>query len=134
MKLRWVILLVLLFPVVAHVFYAATHSTFADYYVTVDELLADDSTPSGQMVRVGGGVVPGSIRYDTNSGTLRFLLRGEQGEEIAVVYSGRVPNIFRDNAHAILEGNLDTQGTFRARTFRARTLMVRCPHTYTAAV
>lgn len=129
MKLRWVILLVLLFPVVAHLFYAATHSTFANYYVTVDELLADGSTTAGQMVRVGGDVVPGSIRYDTNSGTLRFLLRGEQGEEIAVVHAGRVPNVFRDNAHAIVEGNLDPQGTFHART-----LMVRCPHTYTAAV
>jgi len=128
-KQRWVIVLVLLIPVVAHLAYAATHSTFANYYITVDELLSGELTPSGQMVRVGGSVTPGSIQFDSESATFHFRLQGAQGTEISVVYRGQVPNVFRDNARAIIEGNLDGQGLFHART-----LMVRCPHEYAAAV
>ncbi len=129
MKLRWVILLLLLIPVVAHLAYATTHSTFTDYYSTVDELLAKGGTGDGAIVRVGGSVVPGTIKFDGKSATFRFQMKGNGESEIAVVYQGRVPNVFRDNARAIVEGTLDSDGIFRAHT-----LMVRCPHEYAAAV
>jgi len=129
LKLRWVILLLLLIPVVAHLAYATTHSTFTDYYITVDELLARGDAGEGVMVRLSGPVVPGTIKFDGKSATFRFRIRGDGPSEIAVVYQGRVPNVFRDNARAIVEGTLDSDGIFRAHT-----LMVRCPHEYAAAV
>jgi len=129
LKLRWVVLLLLLIPVVAHLAYATTHSTFTNYYITVDELLAKGSTGDGAMVRVGGSVVPGTIHFDGKSSTFHFRLRGDGQSEIAVEYRGGVPNVFRDNARAIVEGTLDSGGLFHART-----LMTRCPHEYAASI
>ncbi len=129
MKPRWIILLLLLIPIVAHLAYATTHSTFTNYYITVDELLARGNAGEGAMVRLGGSIVPGTIQFDGKSATFRFRIRGEGQSEIAVEYRGRVPNVFRDNARAIVEGTLDPDGVFHAHT-----LMVRCPHEYAAAV
>jgi cytochrome c-type biogenesis protein CcmE len=129
LKLRWALFLLFLIPAVLHLFYAATHSTFANYYMTVDEYLADSAMSPGRSVRVGGPVAPGSIRYDAQAAAYWFRMKGEKGRELTVFYRGRVPNVFRDNARAIVEGKIDEGGVFRATT-----LMLHCPHSYAAAI
>lgn len=68
------------------------------YYVTATELRAGGG-PAGQVVRVGGRVVDGSIERDDRSLTLRFAISdrprdGEGGAEVPVVYRGVVPDLF----------------------------------------
>lgn len=105
-KFRWryLIALVVIVPVVAHLFFAVSRSPLTDYYITVDQVLARDAQAT--RVRAGAAVVPGSINWDATSRTLRFELQGE-GRTLPVVYRGFAPDTFRDGATAIVEGELN---------------------------
>jgi cytochrome c-type biogenesis protein CcmE len=105
----------------AHLGYAASTSTFADYYHTVDEYVARSAV---SPARVGGQVVPGSIVWDNSSQTMHFQIAGESAR-IDVVYHGPVPDSFRDSTTAILEGSRGPNGSFVATD-----VMIECPHQY----
>ncbi len=124
MKLKIIIAALILIPVIAHVVYAIAASPLASYYLTVDEYAARSATTG---VRVGGVIAPASIKWDNATQTMRFQLVGER-EKIAVVYRGRVPDAFRDNVTAILEGARAGDGSFLATT-----LTIKCPHQYLPA-
>ncbi len=123
-KFRWryVIGLVLIVPVVAHLLYAAVNSPLTNYYLTVDEALARGAT--GQTIRVGGDVTFNSIDWDTASGTLTFKLEGDS-RNLRVVYRGLAPDALRDQATAIVEGQLNRDGILVATQ-----VLVKCPHRY----
>lgn len=119
---RYLIALVVVVPVVAHLFFAISRSPLTDYYVSVDQLLARDVP--GSRIRVGAPVVPGSINWDAPSRTLTFELQGDKGL-LPVRYRGFAPDTFREGATVIVEGELD--GT---SAFTAYNLLVKCPHAY----
>ena len=125
-RVRWrfVVAFLVMVPVVAHLFFAVTHSPFANYYDTVDEVIARGDATS--RVRVGGPVVPGSITWDKPTRTLTFQLQGE-GRVLPVTYRGFAPDTFRDGATAIVEGELTRDGKFNAYN-----VLVKCPHQYVA--
>ncbi len=93
------------------------------YYITVEELL--DRTPEmfNKRVRVSGVVVPGSIKKKED-GTLSFKV-SEDSHTIDVVYKGIVPDIFGDEAKAIVEGEYSKDGVFYADV-----LLAKCPTKY----
>ncbi len=122
MRWRYLIALVIVVPVLAHVFFAISHSPLTNYYLTVDELAARGT--SGARVRVGAPVVPGTIDWNADSRTLTFQLQGDKGP-LQVAYRGFAPDTFRDGATAIVEGELNSDGTFTAYN-----LLVKCPHQY----
>ena len=75
----------------------------SDYYLTVGELRAQGEQAFGTSVRVGGQVVPGSIRWDRSTATLHFLIvTGEDTAEVA--YRGVAPDNFRDGRGVVVEG------------------------------
>ena len=123
-KFRWryLIALVLVVPVVAHLFFAISRSPLTDYYITVDQVMARDA--QNTRVRVGAAVVPGSINWNAASRTLTFELQGE-ARTLPVVYRGFAPDTFRAGATAIVEGELNGDNTFTAYN-----LLVKCPHAY----
>ncbi len=118
---RYVIAVVILVPVLAHLFFAITRSPLTNYYVTVDELAKSTSTGK---VRVGGPIVPGTINWDNASRTLTFQLQGD-AQRLTINYRGFAPDSFRDGATAIVEGELNRDGTFNAYN-----LLIKCPHQY----
>ncbi len=122
---RYVILIAILVPVLAHLFFAITHSPLTNYYVTVDELAK--SAAAGK-VRVGGFIVPGTITWDNTARTLTFQLQGNT-RNLTVAYRGFAPDSFRDGATAIVEGELNRDGTFAAYN-----LLIKCPHQYVPAL
>lgn len=119
---RYVIAFAILVPVMAHLFYAISKSPLTNYYVTVDELAA--SGRQGADVRVGADVVPGSINWDNSTRTLTFQLQGDS-RVLPVAYRGFAPDPLRDGATAIVEGELNKDGTFTAYN-----VLVKCPHQY----
>lgn len=124
-RTKIIIGVIVLLPVLAHLIYASTVSTFANYYITVDQYMARSaSTP----VRLGGQIVPGSIKWDNTTRTMRFQVAGDNSK-IDVVYRGFVPDSFRDGFTTILEGQRGGDGTFNANT-----LMIKCPHQYLPAL
>lgn len=126
MNLKIILGILVLLPVLAHLGYAVANSTFANYYVTVDEytgrVAAGNSSP-----RVGGQVVPGSIQWDNSTRTTRFQIAGTNST-LDVSYRSPAPDSFRDGATAILEGTRGPNGIFGATS-----ISVRCPHQYLPA-
>lgn len=124
LKFRWRYLLALfiIVPVVAHLFFAVSRSPFTNYYLTVDELRMRGG--QGNRLRVGAAVVSGSINWDRSTRALTFSLQGEN-TQLAVIYRGFAPDPLRDGATAIVEGELNADGTFTAYN-----VLVKCPHTY----
>lgn len=79
-------------------------------HITIAQARGDRS---GQAVKVGGDVVPGSIGWDDVSGSLRFTLAGG-GERMSVAYPGRAPNDFKPGSALIVEGKYTSTGIFDA--------------------
>lgn len=98
------------------------------YYLTVDELLARDEAAYGERVRLMGKVEDGSVERSSETNTLRFSVGDEDGASLPVVYSGVVPDAFKQGADVVVEGSLE-----RAGTFEADSLLVKCPSKYEGA-
>ncbi len=98
------------------------------YYLTVSELNAAIETGDvayDENMRLHGKVVNGSIhRDDVGSLRIRFLAH-EGGMQTPVVYTGVVPDTFRDESEVVLEGGYARNGTFNAHT-----LYAKCPSKY----
>src|SRR5690242_7561914 len=56
---------------IAYLIITAARNT-AEYYLTVTEANARQAELSGQMLRIAGRVVPGTVQWDPSSLTLRF--------------------------------------------------------------
>jgi cytochrome c-type biogenesis protein CcmE len=91
------------------------------YYYTVSEIADRQQELTGEPIRVSGQVMRGSIDSDESGLLHRFIIE-EGGKQIPVVYRNVVPDTFQDEAEAVVEGQLDADGTFQA-TF----LMAKCP-------
>jgi cytochrome c-type biogenesis protein CcmE len=103
----------------------------AMYYLSVDELMARGASAYGEEVRVSGHVQPDSVEREPSTNTLRFVMADKNstsGNLLSVVYSGVVPDAFKDDADVVLEGRLSASGTFEADN-----LLVKCPSKYRAA-
>ena len=102
--------------------YAGVKET-AVYYLTIDEMLARAPDVYDDKVRVSGTVVAGTIRR-LDDGALTFSLTDGRNT-IEVFYKGIVPDIFTDDAKAIVEGRYTP-----ANTFYADLLLAKCPTKY----
>jgi cytochrome c-type biogenesis protein CcmE len=124
MKTKIIIGAIILIPVLAHLVYAFAVSPAANYYITVDQYVARlANTP----VRVGGSVVPGTIRWDNATRTLRFQIASTNAK-MDVAYHAFAPDALRDDVTAIVEGARAADGSFVATS-----VLVRCPHQYLPA-
>ncbi len=107
--------------------------TGVTYYHTPSEFLPAAAEYAGQIVRINGKVVAGSVTDDTKQKggvpTVRFVLGDSAGVTIPVVYTGtEIPDAFGDDADVVVEGEVSSQGEMEARK-----LLVKCPAKYEAA-
>jgi cytochrome c-type biogenesis protein CcmE len=96
------------------------------YYKTISEL-QQMKAPHGKRIRVGGDVMPGSIRREGKQVT--FVLM-QDAARLKVVYNGSdpLPDTFKDGAQALADGKLDPSGVFYASKIQAK-----CASKYEAA-
>lgn len=89
------------------------------YYKTIPELQKMGTAASGQHLRVGGDVEPGSILKD--GAQVSFVLF-QGAQKLKVVYSGTdpLPDTFKDGAQALADGRLGPDGTFEASKVQAK--------------
>lgn len=102
----------------------ATMSTGA-YYLTVNELATKGPEMVGERVRVSGTVVENSENWQPKEMTLSFAITDESGEQLPIVFYGPRPDNFQRAAEAIVEGELMSDGSFKANT-----LLLKCPSRY----
>ena len=139
----------------AAVLYLVISSTKANaqYFLTVDELLAQQQSMQGQEIRVSGAVLGNSIHVDDQAMTVRFSMAnipGDQKEidrmggiaevlhqavndpsssQIAVLYNGVKPDLLQNEAQAIVTGKLRADGVFIADE-----VLLKCPTRYAEAL
>ncbi len=114
--------------------------TGANYFITVDKLLAD-STYVGQTVRITGAVLGDTIEYDSETLLIEFTIANipQEFDNLAVALHDAVnnptvtrlqvrienevkPDLLQHEAQAILTGKLDENGVFQATE-----LLLKCP-------
>jgi cytochrome c-type biogenesis protein CcmE len=99
------------------------------YYQTLAEFR--DGGEPGQNARVHGYVVPGSIERDVAGKRVSFAVQetaphggGSADGALPVIYASlEVPDLFKDGAEVVVEGQLGA----RADIFHATNLLAKCP-------
>ena len=87
---------------------------------------------AGQDVQLVGTVVAKPVGDSNSAGGMRFVLKDDHGTSAArtrVLYTGSVPDLFRQGRQVVVEG------TLRGRTFVAKpgSLITKCPSKYSPA-
>lgn len=141
--------------IMAAVVYLIVSSTQANaqYFLTVDEVLARRQSLEGKSIRLSGVVLGDTIAYDRQSLVLTFAIAHIPGDNqeiekagglavvlhaaasdpsrqtIRVIYKGPRPDLLKNEAQAILSGSLNSDGTFSASE-----VLLKCPTKYEEAV
>lgn len=82
------------------------------FYYSPSQVAAGEP-PEGRRFRVGGLVVNGSIDRAPGDLEVRFVLT-DNAKTVPVVYSGILPDLFREGQGIIAHGELTEDGSFRA--------------------
>ena len=75
--------------------------------------------PTARAFRIGGLVVEGSVERDPESLSVSFVLT-DTINQVAVVYDGILPDLFREGQGIVANGKLDENGVFQARQVLAK--------------
>lgn len=108
---------------IAYLGYTGFQSSAA-YYYTVSEVTQQGSSVYGKTLRISGKVAPGSVYTEKGNLALNFSIT-EGGHNLPVVYQGVTPDTFRTDSDIVVEGQLDSQGVFRASS-----ILTKCPSKY----
>jgi cytochrome c-type biogenesis protein CcmE len=127
--------------------------TNAEYFMTVDEVQGKGESLIGRKLRISGAVVGNTIQYDPVTLNLSFEVADIPGDNaeveaqgglaavlhaavsdpaitrILVVYNGARPDLLRDEAQAVITGQLGEDGIFYADE-----LLLKCPTKYEQAI
>lgn len=88
------------------------------YYFTPAEVAQGDAH-AGQSFRMGGLVAMGSVQRAPGSMTVHFTITDMQ-RSIPVVYTGILPDLFREGQGIVVYGTLDKNGLFVANQVLAK--------------
>ena len=100
---------------------ALTLAAFQDhlvfFYSPTD--IATHKAPQDRSMRIGGLVEVGSIERTAGQPEIRFRVT-DMASAVPVVFSGVVPDLFREGQGVVANGRLGTDGVFRASELLAR--------------
>ncbi len=86
------------------------------FFFTPSQVAANEA-PLGKTFRIGGMVVPGSVKREGVE--VRFVVT-DTAKTIPVVYRGQLPDLFREGKGVVAQGSLGADGVFRAREVLAK--------------
>ncbi len=75
--------------------------------------IANGEAPAETRIRAGGMVVEGSVKRDPDSLLVRFEVTDYENN-VAIEYSGILPDLFREGQGIVAQGKLDASGTLQA--------------------
>jgi cytochrome c-type biogenesis protein CcmE len=94
-----------------------------EYYMHVDEVMADAQAWQGKRLQLHGFV--SDLRQRPNTLDYRFQVHNN-GKIVTAEYSGVVPDNFKNGAEVVLKGQLHPQGF----TVAPNGVMAKCPSKY----
>lgn len=81
--------------------------------------IARGEAPTGRDIRAGGMVKEGSVRRDSESLRVSFVVT-DYSSEVPVTYEGILPDLFREGDGVVAIGRLDEDGRVTAREVLAK--------------
>mgnify|MGYP002639749894 FL=1 len=141
--------------ILAAVVYLIASSTqaSAEYFMTIEEVRAQEAEIVGKSLRISGAVLGDTINYDPDTLTITYTVahvtgdnneieangglakvlhdavREEGTPRLDVVYNGPMPDLLQNEAQAIMTGHIEADGIFYADE-----LLLKCPTKYEEAV
>jgi cytochrome c-type biogenesis protein CcmE len=86
-------------------------------FFSTPTMAAEQHIAPGKRFRLGGLVQPGSL---VCGGSQVSFEVADGGAKLPVIYTGILPDLFREGQGVVAEGALDASGTFRADTVLAK--------------
>jgi cytochrome c-type biogenesis protein CcmE len=81
--------------------------------------VASNEAPKDRAFRIGGLVEAGSLVREKDALTVRFRVT-DTAKTIPVVYTGILPDLFREGKGVVAQGRIGADGTFRASEILAK--------------
>jgi cytochrome c-type biogenesis protein CcmE len=88
------------------------------FFFTPTQVEAKEA-PLGRAFRIGGMVVPGSVKRQADGVTVRFVVT-DTAKNVPVVYRGILPDLFREGKGVVTQGKLGEDGIFYASEVLAK--------------
>ena len=142
----------LILGAVVYLIWSSTAAT-SEYFYTIEEVNEKGSKVANKSLRLSGAVLGDTIQYDAQNLVLTFEVAHVPGDNaeieaqgglaevlhqavsdpsrqrMKVVYEGVMPDLLRNEAQAIMTGQLGEDGIFYAEE-----LLLKCPTKYEEAV
>jgi cytochrome c-type biogenesis protein CcmE len=151
-RVKFIVGGILILAAVIYLIFSSTKAN-AEYFMTVDEVHAKSDSMVGRSLRISGAVIGSTIQFNPESNNLTFEIANVPGDNatiaaqgglskvlhdavadprrtrLAITYAGPKPDLMRDEAQAIITGQLGEDGVFHANE-----LLLKCPTKYEQAV
>ena len=88
------------------------------FFLTPSQVAANEA-PRDRAFRIGGLVEAGSVVREKDALTVRFKVT-DTAKTIPVVYTGILPDLFREGKGVVAQGRLQQDGSFRASEVLAK--------------
>jgi len=86
------------------------------FFFTPSQVAANEA-PQGRTFRIGGMVLPGSVKRDGVE--VRFVVT-DTAQTVPVSYRGALPDLFREGKGVVAQGQLGADGVFAAKEVLAK--------------
>jgi cytochrome c-type biogenesis protein CcmE len=81
--------------------------------------IAANEAPRERSFRVGGLVEEGSVKRDPQGLTVQFVVT-DLAHKVPVVYTGLLPDLFKEGKGVVAQGKLGSDGVFKAEQVLAK--------------
>ncbi|HYA20471.1 MAG TPA: cytochrome c maturation protein CcmE [Burkholderiales bacterium] len=88
------------------------------FFFTPSQVAANEA-PQSRDFRIGGLVVPGSLKREVDGFTVQFIVT-DTAYSIPVSYRGTLPDLFREGKGVVAQGHLGPNGVFQASEVLAK--------------
>ena len=88
------------------------------FFFTPTQVSAGD-VPRDRSFRIGGLVETGSVQREKDGLTVRFKVT-DSAKTIPVVYTGILPDLFKEGKGVVAQGRIGPDGTFQAKEVLAK--------------
>ncbi len=88
------------------------------FFLTPSQVAAHEA-PKDRAFRIGGLVEAGSVAREKDGLTVRFRVT-DTAKTVPVVYTGILPDLFREGKGVVAQGRIEADGTFRAAEVLAK--------------